>query len=57
MLLMGFKNEVEAILKETSNKKQTLCFSATINSQVKKLAYRYTKNPVVVSIQKRRNNS
>lgn len=52
MLLMGFKNEVEAILKETSNKKQTLCFSATINSQVKKLAYRYTKNPVVVSIQK-----
>lgn len=54
MLLMGFKNEVEAILKETSNKKQTLCFSATINSQVKKLAYRYTKNPVVVSIQKKK---
>lgn len=52
MLLMGFKNEVEAILKETSNKKQTLCFSATMDSQVKKLAYRYTKNPVVVSIEK-----
>ncbi|MDP4147562.1 MAG: DEAD/DEAH box helicase, partial [Bacillota bacterium] len=38
MLLMGFKNEVEAIIKETSKKRQTLCFSATINSDVKRLA-------------------
>lgn len=52
MLLMGFKNEIEAIIKETSNKRQTLCFSATLDSQVKKLAYRYMKNPAVVSIKK-----
>lgn len=52
MLLMGFKNEVEAIIKETSKKRQTLCFSATINSDVKKLAYRYTNEPVTVSIKK-----
>lgn len=52
MLLMGFKNEVETILKETSKKRQTLCFSATINSDVKRLAYRYTKEPLAVTINK-----
>jgi superfamily II DNA/RNA helicase len=52
MLLMGFKNEVEAIIKETSKKRQTLCFSATLNSDVKKLAYRYMKDPVTVTIKK-----
>lgn len=52
MLLMGFKNEIEAIIKETSKKRQTLCFSATMDSQVKKLAYRYMKDPVVVAVKK-----
>lgn len=52
MLLMGFKNEVEAIIEETSKKRQTLCFSATMNSQVKKLAYRYMNDPVTVTIKK-----
>lgn len=49
MLLMGFKNEVEKIEKYIPKKRQTLCFSATINSDVKKLAYRYTENPLVIS--------
>lgn len=52
MLLMGFKNEVEAIMKEIPKKRQTLCFSATLDTQVKKLAYRYMKDPVTVSIEK-----
>ena len=52
MLLMGFKNEVEAIIKETPKKRQTLCFSATINPQVKKLAYRYMVEPLSISIVK-----
>jgi ATP-dependent RNA helicase DeaD len=52
MLLMGFKNEVEAIVKETSKNRQTLCFSATINSDVKKLAYKYMKDPAVITIKK-----
>ncbi|AKA67518.1 DEAD/DEAH box helicase [Clostridium scatologenes] len=52
MLLMGFKNDVETIIKETSKKRQTLCFSATINSDVKRLAYRYTKEPLAVTINK-----
>ena len=46
MLLMGFKNDVESIIKETSKKRQTLCFSATMNSEVKRLAYRYMKDPL-----------
>ncbi|MBD7913223.1 DEAD/DEAH box helicase [Clostridium cibarium] len=52
MLFMGFKNEVELIKKECSKKHQTLCFSATMDSAVKKLAYRYMKDPIVVSIKK-----
>lgn len=52
MLFMGFKNEIEAIIKETSRNRQTLCFSATLDPQVKKLAYRYMKEPVEVSVKK-----
>ncbi|MCY6484821.1 DEAD/DEAH box helicase [Clostridium aestuarii] len=52
MLLMGFKNEVEAIIKHIPKKRQTLCFSATMNSQVKKLAYKNMTDPKVVSIEK-----
>lgn len=52
MLFMGFKNEVEAILKHTPKKCQMLCFSATMDSQVKKLAYRYMNDPIVVAVKK-----
>lgn len=50
ILLMGFKNDIEKIESILPKKRQTLCFSATINSDVKKLAYRYTKDPTVISI-------
>ncbi|SHH13778.1 DEAD/DEAH box helicase [Clostridium grantii] len=52
MLFMGFKNEVEAIIKYTKKDRQTLCFSATLNSAVKKLSYRYMINPTEVLIEK-----
>lgn len=52
ILLMGFKNDIENIIKETSKKRQTLCFSATMNPEVKKLAYRYMKDPLVVTVKK-----
>lgn len=52
MLLMGFKNEVETIIKATSKKRQTLCFSATMDSQVKKLAYRYMTDPLMITVKK-----
>lgn len=52
MLLMGFKNDVENIIAKTSKNRQTLCFSATMNSEVKKLAYKYMKEPVEINIKK-----
>lgn len=50
MLFMGFKNDIESIMKFIPKKRQMLCFSATMDSAVKKLAYRYMKDPSVVSI-------
>lgn len=46
MLYIGFRNEVEMILKSTNKDKQTLCFSATLDSKVKKLAYKFMKDPL-----------
>lgn len=50
MLLMGFRNEIEKIMSYAPKKLQTLCFSATIDSKVKKLAYRYMDNPAIIDI-------
>lgn len=50
MILMGFKNEVNTIINEMPKKKQVICFSATMDSSVKKLAYRYMKDPEIVSV-------
>ncbi|MDU1321818.1 MAG: DEAD/DEAH box helicase [Clostridium botulinum] len=52
MLLMGFKNEVRSIIENTPRKRQTLCFSATMNSEVKKLAYKNMRDPKLVIIEK-----
>lgn len=53
MLLMGFKNDVEDILTKTPKSRQTLCFSATLDSQVKRMAYRYMVDPTTISIKKK----
>ena len=50
MLLMGFKNEIETIMNFAPKKVQVLCFSATIDSKVKKLAYRYMEEPTIIDI-------
>ena len=50
MLLMGFKNEIEEIMRATPKKRQTLCFSATMDSKVKKLAYRYMNDPIFIDV-------
>ncbi|WLF68748.1 DEAD/DEAH box helicase [Clostridium septicum] len=52
MLLMGFRNEIDLVMKERPKKVQTLCFSATMDSSVKKLAYRYMNEPKVISVKK-----
>ncbi|MGL4449647.1 MAG: DEAD/DEAH box helicase [Sarcina sp.] len=50
MLFMGFRNEIDKIMADAPKKKNLLCFSATMDSKVKKLAYRYMNNPVIVSV-------
>ncbi|MCS5422022.1 MULTISPECIES: DEAD/DEAH box helicase [Psychrilyobacter] len=56
ILLMGFQKEVEIILSKSSKKRQTLCYSATLNTQVKKIAYKITKDPVVVKVEDKNKN-
>ena len=50
MLLMGFKNEIEKVMSLVPKKTQVLCFSATIDSTVKKLAYRFMNEPCIIDI-------
>jgi ATP-dependent RNA helicase DeaD len=50
MLHIGFINEVEAIIKETTSNRQTMLFSATLSPDVIKLAKKYMKNPVTIRI-------
>lgn len=52
MLLMGFKKDIEAIIEQSSKKHQTLCFSATMNSDVKKMAYKYMDDPLSLTVKK-----
>ncbi|WP_246939538.1 DEAD/DEAH box helicase [Bacillus pinisoli] len=50
MLHIGFINEVETIISETSSTRQTMLFSATLTDQVKKVSQKYLRNPVSVKI-------
>jgi len=49
MLDMGFIEDVEKIISQCPRDRQTLFFSATISDDIKRLARRYTKNPINVS--------
>lgn len=51
MLLMGFKKEMDEIIPNLNTNRQTVFLSATITSEVKKLSYRYSKNPVYIDIE------
>lgn len=50
MLDMGFIEDIESILRETPNERQTLLFSATMPPEVKRLSVRYMKDPESVAI-------
>lgn len=49
MFEMGFIEDVEKIIRECSNKRQTLLFSATISKDVISLSRKYMINPVEIS--------
>lgn len=50
MLNMGFKEELDAILAAAPLERQTLLFSATMPSEVAKIAAKYMKNPIEISV-------
>lgn len=50
MLNMGFKDDLETILAETPEDRQTLLFSATMPPFISKIASNYMKNPMEIKI-------
>ncbi|OJU14371.1 MAG: hypothetical protein BGN88_02385 [Clostridiales bacterium 43-6] len=52
MLNMGFRDDIETILKETPETRQTVLFSATMPPEIMALTKQYQKDPVVVEINK-----
>ena len=50
MLNMGFKDDIESILVETPEDRQTVLFSATMPSEILKIARTHQKDPEVIKI-------
>ncbi len=50
MLDMGFRDDMEYVMKLMSPDRQTLFFSATLSPEIKKLTEKYLKNPVSISV-------
>ncbi len=50
MLDLGFLKDIQDVLKRLPKKRQTLFFSATINSKIKKLAYSLVDNAIRIQI-------
>ena len=51
MLNLGFSEELDAILKEISQKRQNLLFSATYPPKMQEIASKITKNPTIVEFE------
>lgn len=50
MLDMGFVHDIREIIGHLPENRQTLCFSATMNSAVQSITHDFMKNPVTVSV-------
>jgi ATP-dependent RNA helicase DeaD len=50
MLNMGFRDDIEFILKNTPKRESTWLFSATMPPEVKQVSKRYMKSPVEVTV-------
>lgn len=53
MLNMGFKEDLDKILSSTPKEKQTLLFSATMPSEIRKISNRYMREPVEIAVGKK----
>ena len=52
MLNMGFKDDIEFILKNTPNRQSTWLFSATMPAEIRQVSKRYMKDPFEITIGK-----
>ncbi|NJL17837.1 MAG: DEAD/DEAH box helicase [Nitrospira sp.] len=52
MLDMGFADDLDAILQQTPNTKQTALFSATMPQRIRSIAHRHLRNPIEITIAK-----
>jgi len=52
MLNMGFKDDIEFILKDTPNRQSTWLFSATMPAEIRQVSKRYMKQPFEITIGK-----
>ena len=50
MLNMGFEEDIETILKEIPEERQSVLFSATMSARILKIANKYLKNPVNITV-------
>jgi ATP-dependent RNA helicase DeaD len=53
MLDMGFRDDIETILKGAPNERQTVFFSATMPRPIQELIQRYSKDPELVKMEQR----
>ncbi len=57
MLNMGFKDDIELILKNTPNRQSTWLFSATMPAEIRQVSKRYMDSPFEVTIGKKNEGS
>ena len=57
MLNMGFREDMEFILKNTPKNRQTLLFSATMPDEIKKIAKKYQKDPKFIKVKANKKNT
>jgi len=50
MLNMGFEEDIETILKDITEERQTILFSATMSKEILNVAKKYLKNPINVKV-------
>jgi len=50
MLNMGFRDDIEEILKKTPSERQTLLFSATMPAPIMQLAKKYQRDPEIIRV-------
>ena len=53
MLDMGFRDDIEKILRTTPAERQTVFFSATVSKQIRELINRHSKDPKSVKIEQK----